>query len=154
MNTFYLDSSVLVKRYIPEAGTSWVRSVTDISAGASVFIATITPVEVISAAMRQNREGTVSIEAARAIQVLLDYHVNTQYMMVGLTRTVVTKAQHLLRTHALRAYDAVQLASALEASTGLFAIDQTRLIFASSDEKLLMAANAEGLMTANPLNEE
>ncbi|NCO36002.1 MAG: type II toxin-antitoxin system VapC family toxin [Armatimonadetes bacterium] len=49
---------------------------------------------------------------------------------------------HLLLTHPLKAYDAVQLSIAL--------VSNQRLIFVSADSTLLKAARNESLATANP----
>lgn len=60
------------------------------------------------------------------------------------------QACDLLERHPLRAYDAVQLASALE-SNQLFLTDAAiTLTFVSADQRLLTAAIAEGLAVEDP----
>ena len=60
------------------------------------------------------------------------------------------KACDLLERHPLRAYDAVQLAAALEARRTLQAVGSAAPIFLSADNRLLLAAQAEGFVTDNP----
>jgi len=50
----------------------------------------------------------------------------------------------------LRAYDAVQLASALRANRALQAARLPSLLFLSADDRLITAATHEGLATDNP----
>ena len=45
MTAYFLDSSALVKRYVPEPGTGWVRTVTTPSAGHTLLVAQMMPVE-------------------------------------------------------------------------------------------------------------
>lgn len=56
----------------------------------------------------------------------------------------------MIDRHPLRAYDAVQLASALRASRALQAARLPPLLFLSADDRLTAAATHEGLATDNP----
>ena len=58
----------------------------------------------------------------------------------------------LATKHALRGYDAVQLAAALEANDERIADDLAPLILVSADDDLNTAAEAEGLKVENPNN--
>jgi hypothetical protein len=42
MTQYFLDSSALIKRYIVEPGTTWIRTLTTRSSGNTVIIAQIT----------------------------------------------------------------------------------------------------------------
>ena len=46
MTEYYLDASVLVKRYADEAGSVWIRQITDIEAENTIMLAEITLAEV------------------------------------------------------------------------------------------------------------
>jgi predicted nucleic acid-binding protein len=59
-------------------------------------------------------------------------------------------AGELVGRYPLRAYDAVQLASALRAQADLSQAASLTLTFLAADEHLLAAAQAEGLLTENP----
>lgn len=50
----------------------------------------------------------------------------------------------------VRAYDAVQLASAITANRALHAARRSRLTFVSADDRLVKAAAAEGVIVDNP----
>ncbi len=54
MTYFFFDSSALIKRYVTEKGTSWVRE-SSTNHGNRVFAAQITAVEIVSALARRNR---------------------------------------------------------------------------------------------------
>ncbi|WP_201789158.1 type II toxin-antitoxin system VapC family toxin [Scytonema hofmannii] len=53
MTVYFLDSSALVKRYVPETGSAWIRAISDLNTGNSLIIARITWVEVRSAIARR-----------------------------------------------------------------------------------------------------
>lgn len=150
MSYYFLDSSALVKRYIAETGTTWIRSLTSADAGNVIVIAHITQAEVVSGAMRRKREGSITARTARAIRLLIDRHSSREYRVVGLTAQIMQRAEDLLETHALRAYDSVQLASAVESNARIVAIGLPPITFISADTHLLAAAIAEGLSTDDP----
>ena len=150
MSRYFFDSSALVKRYVPEIGTTWVRSVTNPQSNNTILIAHITQVEVVSAVRRCTRDASFSVRTARAIRLLMDRHSSRQYSVIGLVGSVVSLAENLLESHPLRAYDAVQLASALEANTRLISAGLSPLTFVSGDTRLLSAATSEGLQIDDP----
>lgn len=150
MSHYFIDSSALIKRYYPESGTVWLRSITAQSVGNTIFIACIAPVEVVSGLSRRTREGYLLPAHAHAIRELLDRHIGRQYVTVGLDDGIVALAEDLLEKHPLRAYDAVQLASALEINARLLAARLSAPIFVSADARLLATAAAEGLATEDP----
>ena len=59
MAVYFVDSSALVKRYVREAGTSWVRRLTRQGTSNYIYLARITVVEVTSAIARRRKGGTV-----------------------------------------------------------------------------------------------
>ncbi len=150
MTHYFLDSSALVKRYVVETGTSWVRLITSQRTGNTVIIAHITPIEIVSGTMRRKRDGSISARTARAVRLLVDRHTRREYKVIGLTDLVAQHAEDLLERHVLRAYDAVQLASALVSSHRLAAAGLSPLIFVAADQRLLATAVAEGLTTDDP----
>ena len=66
-----------------------------------------------------------------------------------LTSPLIRNAATLARQHALRAYDALQLALAIHANALLKANDLA-LIFVAADKALLQTAQSEGLTTDSP----
>jgi predicted nucleic acid-binding protein len=57
---YFVDSSALVKRYVQETGTSWVRGITRHSPSTLIYIARITAVEVPCAIARRRKGKTAS----------------------------------------------------------------------------------------------
>jgi len=147
---YFLDSSALIKRYITEQGTGWVRSLTPPSVGNTIIIAQVTQVEIPSGVFRRRREGLVPPRTARTIRLLLHRHVKREYMVVELTTPIIEEAEDLLDKHPLRAYDAIQLASALVANARLTDAALAPLVFVSADVRLLAAATAEGFTVDDP----
>jgi uncharacterized protein len=143
-------SPALVKRYAAEVGTSWVESISTRSAANSIMIAQITPAEVVSGIMRRKREGYITPRTAHAIRLMVDRHVNRDYVVIGLSERIVQHAENLLEQYPLRAYDSVQLATALEANARLLSQGYPAIVFVSADSRLMMTASAEGLMTDDP----
>ena len=150
MTHYFLDSSALIKRYVNELGTSWIRGITATEAGHVIVGASITPVEVVSGIMRLKREGALDESAARAIRVLADRHAGDDYFSIGLTEETIEQAEDILEKYALRASDSIQLALALRSRVRLALDPLTSLMFVSSDSRLLAAAAAEGLPTIDP----
>ena len=150
MTAYFLDSSALVKRYVPETGTAWVRTITTPSAGNSILVARMMPAEVISGVWRRVREGTIAPRIAQAIRLLVDRHTRREYLVIELSARIVQRAEDLLAQYPLRAYDALQLASALESNTRLARAGLAPLVFVTADTQLLAAASAEGLAIEDP----
>ncbi len=112
MTSYFLDSSAAIKRYLNEIGTAWVQTITAIDSENVIYVAYIARVEVVSGATRQRREGMLTLEAVRAVRALVDQHTVHEYNVVELAKQVIERAEDLLETYPLRAYDAIQLASA------------------------------------------
>lgn len=66
MAALFLESSALIKRYVREIGSDWVIEQTTPGPDRSLFVASITKVEVISALTRSSKQGgALSLEDAR-----------------------------------------------------------------------------------------
>lgn len=150
MAAYYADSSALVKRHVPETGSAWFASLAAPSAGNIIITARISLAEIYSALNRRVREA--SITTADYVSIISDLNSiwSTDYEIIELTQPVIDETRLLCERHPLRAYDAVQLASALHASRVLQAVGKPPPIFLSADGRLLIAAQAEGLVTDDP----
>jgi uncharacterized protein len=144
---YFLDSSALLKRYISEAGSSWIQSLTAESADNLVIVAQITWVEIHSALARRQREGSLNANQVNQILEVFCYEFDNQYQKVGLLPAVMQMAGQLVSRHPLRAYDAVQLASALCIMPEISQIDTATFTFVTADDRLLVAAQAENLIS-------
>lgn len=147
---YYLDTSALIKRYVAETGSTWIRTLTDPTATNLLLTARVTVVELRSALARRKREASISDDDHAFAVGMLAHHAFTQYHFVELEGAVVDLAGDLLDRHPLRAYDAVQLASALMINSALIAADLSGLIFLAADDRLLNTAQLEGLICDNP----
>jgi uncharacterized protein len=149
---YFLDSSALVKHYITEKGTQWVTSLVNAVNQNRIVVSNITQVEVISGIMRRHREGTITSAGVYRIRNMLNYHIRRDYEVIVLDSQIIRIAESLLGKYTLKAYDAVQLATALESQTRLIKIGYQQIHFISGDMRLLTSAQAEGLITDNPNN--
>jgi len=111
---YFLDSSALVKRYVQEDGTPWVRRLTRRNSDNRIYLARITPVEVTAAVARRRKGRTLTPKTASSILYRFRQHLAGRYTLIDLTPALFDAAMQLANTHALRAYDAVQLAAALK----------------------------------------
>ena len=153
VNAYFLDTSALVKRYVPEIGSDWILSITDPATDNHLAISQITWVEVHSALARRLRDGSLSAQRFDLIVQKVREDFENEYRVIDVDRTLIETATDLVMQHPLRAYDSVQLASALRfQSTTLLSQPETRLIFISADNRLLDIAQSEGLATDNPNN--
>jgi len=144
----FLDSSALVKRYVNEAGSEWIQTVT--TSGQPVLLARISWVEVLSAFARLQREGAWPASASATALRAFQYDWDTQYQVVELDQTVTQLAGQLVQRHPLRAYDSVQLASALKLQPTITQTTGANLVFVTADDRLLKVAESESLASDNP----
>lgn len=149
---YYLDTSALVKRYVYEPGSVFVRSLTlDIDANI-VVISNITIAEIYSTLARRKREGSVTALDHDFFANEFDYHCTFQYHLIEINSDILAFTRYLLNRHVLRAYDAIQLATAYLVNQDLIAVGIPSVTFLSADTRLLTAADAEGLLVDNPNN--
>ncbi len=150
MTAYFVDSSALVKRYVPETGSAWIRALSAQETGNSLYIARITWVEVLSALARREREGSLTFPDRTLIIQRFRSDLNTQYQVIELDAKLAVSAGQLVGQYPLRAYDAVQLASVLLLQPAFATTQSTSLIFLTADDRLSAVAQALGLLTDNP----
>lgn len=150
MTAYFLDSSALVKRYVPETGSTWIRALSAQETGNSLIIARITWVEVRSAISRREREGSLTPTDATLIIQRFRSDLNNQYQVIELDSTLAQTAGQLVGQYPLRAYDAVQLASVLLLQSAFATTQSTSLIFLTADDRLSAVATDLELLSDNP----
>jgi len=150
MADFFFDTSAIVKRHVNEAGSAWVKSLVRAKAGHTLYFARITAVEVTSAITRRQHKGDISPASAAAILGHFRRHLNQRYRVIELTAALFDNAMLLARKHRLRAYDAVQLAVALEVNRLQQIAGLGPVTLVSSDQALNDAAIAEGFTIDDP----
>jgi predicted nucleic acid-binding protein len=138
--TAFADSSALVKLYADEIGAEMVRKLSPL------IVSQLARVEVPAALWRKHRIDELSMSDATLLIAAFEAdYFGTQeeparFLVIAATASILDDAAQLAGIHGLRAYDAVQLASACsslrEVPEGLF--------FAAFDQALLAAAAREG----------
>jgi predicted nucleic acid-binding protein len=148
MPAYFLDSSALLKRYIDEAGSEWVRD-TIRQSTQPCFIAQVAGVEIVSAITRLHAGKAITPRARDAAITAFKSDFAGSYDVAMLSMDVTENAMRLAERRVLRGYDAIQLAAAL------FVAERAQrrsleLLFVCADTSLNRAAAAEGLKVENP----
>jgi predicted nucleic acid-binding protein len=153
MTNYYLDASAVVKRYADEPGSSWIRQITEFQAQHTILLAELTLAEVAAALAAKCRApgGVTQEQRDRALSRFLQ-DCAEHFVLLAVDRAVIDRAVDLTQRHRLRGYDAMQLATALITSETLAAQNLPSSIFVASDNELLSAAQAERLITENPVD--
>ena len=146
MSVYFVDTSALAKRYVPEVGTSWLLSWIVPSAGHVVAISDLATVEMFALLARRRREGSLGAENAETLQSVFMLHLELEYVVTPVENESLIAASHLVNRHPLRTLDAIHLASALQVARTL----TEPLTFVSADNRLLSVAASEGFAIANP----
>lgn len=143
----FLDSSALVKLFVQEAGSPELAALLRRFRRDQVAIACVTHIETRSVLQRRLRNLQISQDAFRyaADAVAL---VSTSWIELPMGLAEKEQALGVVARHALRSLDAIQLGSALELRRA--SLPEDEVVFLASDERLLAAATADGLLTWNP----
>lgn len=146
MTLYFLESSGLAKLFIQEKGSDQLIALVEPLSQPQKLVSTLSAVEVYSAITRRQRAGELAPgHAAEALMVLAAELAEMTEQPVN--TPVIETAKQMLDRHALRALDAIQLASCwtVRAISGI-----TDIVFVASDEALLRAAVAEGFPVLDP----
>ncbi|WP_028935507.1 type II toxin-antitoxin system VapC family toxin [Pseudonocardia spinosispora] len=139
----FADSSALVKLYADEPGHEMVRDL------AQIIVAQVARVEVPAALWRKRRTGELFSEQAALLVAEFEadwFGVEEsprRFEVVRMTALIVEDAARLTGIHNLRAYDAVQLATARAVRTA----DPDMVQVVVFDKTLRDAAAVEGFTT-------
>ena len=139
----YADSSVIVRRYYHEPGSSRVRD--DWVQPEHVFTSRVSYAEVHAALARKNRDKGISAAQLRRIGNAFEseWPAYDQILVDGATTAHVRR---LVRRHALRGFDAIHLSAALWLQEQL----GEPVEFWVSNERLMAAAAKERIAVVNP----
>jgi predicted nucleic acid-binding protein len=150
---YYLEPSALVKYYVTEPGSTWVRQVVDVEEHVLVS-AEITITEVAAALGVIARTGRISRRQRDAFWGQFTRDLLRRYDFLPTSRAIITRAAALCLQHPLRGFDAIHLASGLGLQETLAQQgaedDALSSTYVTSDDRLVAAAQAEGLMVENP----
>lgn len=130
----YFDTSALVKIIVQEAGSAAARRTWRASDAvvASLLLYPEARAAIAGARRSARLTATAEHEATRRLNALVD-----AVAFVAPTRDLLWAAGDLAQRHALRGYDAVHLASAVEVGPAIE--------FVTADHRLARAASTEGL---------
>ena len=148
MESFYLDTSALIKRYVEEEGTPQIVGLTARLDGGTLIILDLALIESRSAVRRREREGDIPPVDADRILKQIEEDAASSFLVQPSTAAVVEDAARLIDRHPLKAYDALQLAGCLMARRGT----PVPVTFVCADTRLCDAARVEGLIVMNPLD--
>jgi hypothetical protein len=144
---YYLETSALVKLYVQELGTDRLLRLAARANHHRFAVLALARVEMHSAIRRRQREGDIDQLVAERILSQFEQHLESRFIKQMLNDPLIDLATSLVNQHALRAYDAVQLAGCLTLKDNS-ASDEPR--FVCSDQRLLRAAENEGLACLDP----
>lgn len=151
MAGYFLDTSAIAKRYLPEVGSGWIVSLTDPAARNICWLASITRVELVAGLYRRQRLGQLTpVDAQRAAAIAF-HECASIFRVLVIDTVVLDRAAILVASHGLRAYDGMQLAAALRLRDEYDRSGLPPPIFVSSDQALNDAARAEGMVVDDPL---
>lgn len=132
---YYFDTSALVKLVVDETGSAGIRAAVDAASGLHTCRVAYPEARAAIAAMRR----AARLDAARSLASRASLEgAWLRLQVVEVTSSLATTAGDLAERHALRGFDAVHLAAALE-------VAGSDLILATWDVRLWHAAHAEGL---------
>jgi len=139
----FWDSSAIVPLLVAQPDSSAADRWLDEDGAIAVW--TLTPIEVASAVRRLVREGAMSEAEADAAERRTEELVRASHVVVDV-EAVKLRAMRLLRLHALRAADALQLGAAVEWAVGR---PEDRIVH-TFDGRLAAAARREGFRVIPP----
>lgn len=148
MAVYYLETSALIKRYRSERGTEVVDEVFEAKAEYDLLTTSyFTVLEVSSVATRLLRGSIIRMGSYRRLLANFMHDVREVMVLHPVSETVLSEAVDLIMAHALRAPDAVHLATALSIRASL---SDMPLVFVASDARLKAAGLASGLPVLDP----
>jgi uncharacterized protein len=147
LGLYYLDTSALVRLYVREDGTERLLRLASRANNHRFALLSLTRVEMHSAIRRREREGDIDGPGADRLLSQFEQHLESRFIKQVLNDSLIDLATSFVNRHGLRAYDAVQLAGCLMLKENS-ASDEPN--FVCSDQRLLQAAESEGLASFDP----
>lgn len=149
---FYLDTSVLLKRYKTEEGTEVVENLFSYlqNTKTRAFISRFTILEVVSGLQRlRNTKEISSADFNSLMAVFFERDLKDFLNPYPLSEPLLNEATERIRVHGIRAGDAIQLVTALAVNVLAKQVNQ-ELLFVADDVALNKAVTKEGLKVLNP----
>lgn len=150
MAVYYVDTSALVKYYVRERGTAWVRDLFDPARAHTLYTVSLTGAELVAAVHRKGRTGELDAASVTRTTAAVRTDWPTWAHVLTIHAGLIEGAMDLIERHGLRGYDAVHLAAALEVGRAQRQGKADPLTFVSADTDQRQAATSEGLTVADP----
>ncbi len=143
-----MDASAVVKVYVRESGSDRVRAILD--RGEDFYLSRVGIVEVAAAIFGKTKTGELEAGQAASAVALLREDLDVVYQVIELDAVTAERGVRAAEHHKLRAYECMQLASALFLHEQRASFELAPLILVSSDAELNAAAENEGLNVEDP----
>lgn len=154
MHIYYVDTSALAKHYLVEPGSQWTNELLEQTIRDRFVSSELIVVEIVCAIARAERERRISVSLRDRLTARSLDEIRTIIKLTDPSRQILGHASQLALRYALRAYDAIHLATALRVLSESILLGLPAPIFVSADGNLLAAARAEGLAVENPNEHE
>jgi hypothetical protein len=82
---YFVETSTLAKRSIAETGSTWLRSLLDLSTECSIYVVRVTAVEISAALTRRERGGTLTPTDATTVRQAFRRDFATTYQIIEVT---------------------------------------------------------------------
>lgn len=150
MTAYYLDASAAVKGYVAERGSSKVLQILDGSTDHELHLGRISVIEVFAALYRRASVTGGDTEEISVAVAQLREDVRGLYKIIESGIATAERSVEVAEGHRLRAYDCLQLATALLLQEQRVAFGLSPLVLVSSDQELNAAAATEGMLVEDP----
>lgn len=148
MSVFYCDASALVKRYVDEKGSDIVNRLFESPFREHLTVLIWAVSETAAVLNRRKNAGTISEKDFRIVTGQLIAETDLFHQPKADTEDV-RQSIALIYKHNINATDALYLHVALKLHR-LLSLIGSQVVLVAADERLLRAAEAEGLSVLNP----
>ena len=152
MYYFYFDASGLVKRYTEEVGSDKVDFLFQNVPLNRLMCLAIGVAEVFSVCVRKKNDARITRHHFEQAVSYLDsevINIESDFETVPAENVLIWESIRLIDTYSINSVDAILLCSALNIATDL-RNENNELVLIASDQRLLRAAQTEGLLCFNP----
>lgn len=150
MLAYYLDASAAVKGYVSERGSDRILDLLDVGSHHELYLSRVGVVDTAAAIFRRVVTGETELEEAVFAVDRLKSDTRGTYVIIEVVPETFDRAVEIAEKHRLRAYDCLQLATALMIHEQRSALRMELLTLVSADGELNAAAEDEGLLVENP----
>jgi hypothetical protein len=151
---YYIDSSALIKAYLPEKGSAWIEELVEME---TIAISMLTVSEVASALSRRVREGSIRAEQRQRLFDTFLAHTD-RFQVMSVSPEVIDEAAAILLHDSpgavLRTLDAIHLATAQKSFILARQGASESGVLVAADRRLRDAALALGTAVDNPEEHE